>query len=78
MTQRLSKENIYAIAAYCLCVLYHLVRKGIGLPQCQLLIVEGVAKYAAHYRNVLEEEKSPTKLGINGKRAATIKTQKQN
>lgn len=55
--QRLSGENISAIAAYCLCILGHLVREGIGLPQCQLLIIEGVAEYAAHHRNVLEGEK---------------------
>lgn len=32
------------------------MRKGIGLPQSQLLIVEGVPEYAAHHRNVLQEE----------------------
>lgn len=45
-----------------LCSVCYLVRKGIGLPQCQLLIVEGVAKYTAHHRNVLEEEKQATKF----------------
>lgn len=34
----------------------HLMRKGVGLPQSQLLIVEGVPEYAAHHRNVLGEE----------------------
>lgn len=34
----------------------HLMRKGVGLPQSQLLIVEGVPEYAAHHRNVLREE----------------------
>lgn len=40
------------------------MRKGIGLPQSQLLIIEGVPKYAAHHRNVLreEEEKSDTRF----------------
>lgn len=37
-------------------VLTHLMRKGVGLPQSQLLIVEGVSEYAAHHRNVLQEE----------------------
>lgn len=37
-------------------VLTHLMRKGVGLPQSQLLIVEGVPEYAAHHRNVLREE----------------------
>lgn len=49
--------NISATAAYCLCILCHLVREGVGLPKRQLLIVEGVAEYAAHHRNVLEGEK---------------------
>lgn len=56
-SQGLSEENISVFAAYWWCILCHLVREGIGLPQSQLLIVEGVAKYAAHHRNVLEEER---------------------
>lgn len=32
------------------------MRKGVGLPQSQLLIVEGVPEYAAHHGNVLQEE----------------------
>lgn len=38
------------------------MRKGIGLPQGQLLIIEGVSEYTAHHGNVLEEEKQATKF----------------
>lgn len=32
------------------------MRKGVGLPQGQLLVVEGVPEYTAHHGNVLREE----------------------
>lgn len=47
---------------YCLCVLCHLVREGVGLPRRQLLIVEGVAEYTAHHGDVLEEERQTTQF----------------
>lgn len=37
-------------------LLSHLMRKSVGLPQGQLLIVEGVPEYTAHHGNVLREE----------------------
>lgn len=43
------------------------MRKGVGLPQSQLLIVEGVPEYAAHHGNVLQEEEQKEEEGITCK-----------
>lgn len=55
-SQRESKENLL------LNVMCHLMRESVGLPWCQLLIIKGVAEYAAHHRDVLEEHKQPPKI----------------
>lgn len=55
-SQRESKENLL------LNVTCHLMRESVGLPRCQLLIIKGVAEYAAHHGDVLEEHKQSPKI----------------